>query len=75
MWRLTECPELAAEVGGREVGGSGERGYVERVAVATIDQVFRTQEVSRRRVLVHRCSEYCRRRDGDVGRGRAEDVE
>ena len=72
MWRLTECPaELAAEVGGREVGGSGERGYVERVAVATIDQVFRAKEMSRRRLVVHRCSEYCGRRGADVGRGRA----
>src|SRR5712692_7267616 len=40
--RLAEGPaELAAEVRGREVRGTGERGNVERLAVAGVDQVLR----------------------------------
>ena len=52
MRRLAElAAELAAEVRGREVGGAGERGHVERVAVAPVDEILRAQEVPRR---VHR---------------------
>ena len=57
--RLTECPaELAAEVGGREVRRRGERGDVERLAVARVDQVFRAEQVPCRRVRSMACSEY-----------------
>ena len=44
--RLAERPlELAAEMGGGDVRRARERGHVERLAVAGIDQVLRAQEV------------------------------
>ena len=49
--RLAERPaELAAEVGRREVRGPRERGHVERLAVARVDQVLGAQEVTCRRL-------------------------
>ena len=38
--RAERAPELAAEVGGREPGGAGERRDVERLAVARVDASF-----------------------------------
>lgn len=45
--------ELAAEVGGREVGGAGERGDVERLAVAGIDEILRAEEMANRVSRLH----------------------
>ena len=51
MRRLAEgTPELAAEVRPREMRRTGERGHVERVAIAGVDEVLGAEEVARGRV-------------------------
>ena len=49
--RLAErLAELPAEVRGGEVRGARERGHVERLAVAGVDQILRAEEMPGRRV-------------------------
>src|SRR5260370_4344320 len=48
--------ELTAEMRLREMRRLRERGDVERVAVAGVDQVLRTEQIARGRVRLHRPS-------------------
>ena len=80
--RLAErLAELAAEVRGGEMRGTRERGYVQRLAVARVDQVFRAEQVAGGWMGDHRHHEYCEGADtsGGVGlidlRDRADDAE
>jgi hypothetical protein len=60
--RLAERPpELAAEVRRREVRDPCERGHVERLAVARVDEILRPQEVpSRWNRRAHRAADATR---------------
>ena len=71
--RLAErLAELAAEVRGREVRGACERGDVERLAVARVDEVLRAQQMSGRRVRLIIAPRVSRRpTDSGRSRGRA----
>ena len=59
MRRLAERPpELAAEVRGRKMCGACERRNVEGVAIARVDEVLRTQQMSGGWMADHRSHEY-----------------
>jgi hypothetical protein len=57
--RLAErLAELAAEVRGGKMRGACERGHVQGIGIARVDEVFRPQQMSGRRMADHLWSEY-----------------
>ena len=54
--RAERAPELAAEVRRRQLRGAGERRNVERIAVARVDEILRSQQVTGGSLDAHHAS-------------------